>query len=139
MVVCAVHFFCAFGGGAGAGLLEMSSVSGGAIGKKRKKKSKTHRFDSEFVRQVVPHAREGSAKLRACFKCKLVKTEEQWEDYGCLNCNWDTSDFMEETTQDFSGMIAMCDPTDSWVAKWQNLTKMSVGVYAKSVSGAPLG
>eukprot|EP01043_Picozoa_sp_COSAG02_P055076 COSAG02_NODE_6333_length_3644_cov_2.512553_2_plen_434_part_00 len=110
------------------------SVMGSAVGKKRKKKSKKLHFDSEFVKQVVPHAREGSAKLRACFKCKLVKTEEQWEDYGCLNCNWDSSDFMEETTQDFGGMIAMCKPEDSWVAKWQGLTKLSIGVYAKSIS-----
>ena len=107
--------------------------------KRRKKKSSKQRFDSEFIRQIVPHARDGSAKLRACFHCKLVKTEEQWEDVGCLNCIWDSSDYMEETTQEFGGMIAMCDPGDSWVAKWQNLTKMSVGVYAKSVSGARLG
>ena len=67
----------------------MSSVSGGAIGKKRKKPSKKQRFDAEFVRRIVPHASEGSAKLRACFKCKLVKTEEQWEEHGCTNCRWD--------------------------------------------------
>ena len=71
----------------------MSSVSGGAIGKKRKKPSKKQRFDADFVRRIVPHASEGSAKLRACFKCKLVKTEEQWEENGCMNCRWDGTAF----------------------------------------------
>ena len=45
---------------------------------------------------------------------------------------------METTTQEFSGMIAMCDPKDSWVAKWQGISRLSVGVYAKTVTGAPL-
>ena len=117
----------------------MSGVAGGAIGKKRKKKSKKRQYDQGFVQSIVPHAREGSKTLRACFKCKLVKTEEQWEESGCINCGFDPNDYLDETTHEFTGMIALCDPEDSWVAKWQGLTKLSVGVYAKAVTGAPLG
>ena len=104
-----------------------------------KRGKKKQQYDREFVKQIVPHATEGSAKLRACFTCKLVKTEEQWEETGCVNCGFDPNDFMDETTHEFTGMIALCDPEDSWVAKWQGLTKLSVGVYAKAVTGGPLG
>ncbi len=55
------------------------------------------------------------------------QTLDQFDDEGCDNCE----DFLhlrgnrdkvfECTSANFDGMIALMDPTDSWVAKWQRL------------------
>ena len=66
---------------------------------------------------------------------------EQFEDNGCNNktiingCSWDGADWPEETSQEFTGMIAIMEPRDSWVAKWQRCTELKPGVYAKTVKG----
>lgn len=39
------------------------------------------------------------------------------------------------TSANFSGMIALCQPDDSWVARWQKLSKKVRGMYAIDVSG----
>ncbi len=39
------------------------------------------------------------------------------------------------TSQVFEGLIALQDPTKSWVAKWQRLDGYVKGVYATKVSG----
>lgn len=39
------------------------------------------------------------------------------------------------TTANFSGMISMCQPDDSWVARWQRITRRVRGMYAIQVSG----
>jgi transcription elongation factor SPT4 len=52
---------------------------------------------------------------------------DQFDEEGCDNCD----DFLhfkgnrdrvfECTSANFDGMIALMDPNDSWVAKWQRL------------------
>jgi len=49
-------------------------------------------------------------ELRACNNC---------DDFLHLKHNRDK--VFECTSANFDGMIAMMDPTDSWVAKWQRL------------------
>ena len=39
------------------------------------------------------------------------------------------------TSQVFEGLIALADPSKSWVAKWQRLDGYVKGVYATKVSG----
>ncbi|CAM9769442.1 unnamed protein product [Ascophyllum nodosum] len=39
------------------------------------------------------------------------------------------------TTTYFSGMIGMIDPSDSWVAKWQQIGGCRSGMYAIEVIG----
>jgi transcription elongation factor SPT4 len=39
------------------------------------------------------------------------------------------------TSQVFEGLIALQDPSKSWVAKWQRLDGYVKGVYATKVSG----
>ncbi len=71
-------------------------------------------------------------KLRACFSCNLIKTEEQVINYiikffesGCENCGekWDKSEAIHKITQNFKGMIAITNPRYSWCAKWLHKSK----------------
>lgn len=66
---------------------------------------------------------------------------EQFHVEGCENCD----DFLhlkdnpervhECTSSNFDGMIALMDPSDSWVARWQRIDNCARGMYAISVSG----
>lgn len=79
--------------------------------------------------------------LRACLVCHLIKHVELFEKKGCDNCEEFISlrhnrDMVQScTTSNFSGMIALCQPDDSWVARWQRLSKLVRGMYAIDVSG----
>lgn len=79
--------------------------------------------------------------LRACLLCHLIKHADQFEKSGCENCEeylgmrQNRDMVMSCTTANFSGMIALCQPDDSWVARWQKLTRRTRGMYAIDVSG----
>lgn len=70
-----------------------------------------------------------------------MKTLDQFDDEGCENCDeflhlrHNRDKVFECTSANFDGMIAMMDPTDSWVSKWQRLEHCARGMYAISVSG----
>ena len=99
-------------------------------------------------------------QLRACLVCSLIKTFDQFESDGCDNCesvlhlkrNRDnvydcTSSNFEVryllschqiiilTSSPPQGMVAACRPEDSWVCRWQRISKFNKGVYAISVQG----
>ena len=115
----------------------MSALGGIAKKKRSKKKRRIGGMSADEQAAIVPRLNEKGAKLRACLRCKLVKTLDQFENNGCNNCNWDGADWPEETSQEFNGMIAIMEPRDSWVAKWQRCTELKPGVYAKTVKGVP--
>ncbi|KAK2166709.1 hypothetical protein NP493_1293g01031 [Ridgeia piscesae] len=79
--------------------------------------------------------------LRACLLCSLIKSFDQFEYDGCENCeeylhmkkNRDA--VYECTSSSFDGMIAVMTPDDSWVSKWQRISRFTRGVYALSVTG----
>lgn len=79
--------------------------------------------------------------LRACLLCHLIKHADQFEKSGCENCEEflglrHSRDLIAScTTQNFSGMIALLQPDDSWVARWQRITRKARGIYAIDVSG----
>lgn len=79
--------------------------------------------------------------LRACLLCHLIKHADQFEKNGCDNCEHclgmrHNHDMVQScTTAVFSGMIAMMEPDDSWVSRWQKLTRKTRGMYAIDVSG----
>uniref|UniRef100_A0A6G1SPN5 Transcription elongation factor SPT4 n=1 Tax=Aceria tosichella TaxID=561515 RepID=A0A6G1SPN5_9ACAR len=84
--------------------------------------------------------------LRACILCHLIKHADQFEKNGCENCEEvlglrHNRDMVAScTSANFSGMIALCQPDDSWVARWQRLSKKVRGMYAIDVSGKlPIG
>lgn len=79
--------------------------------------------------------------LRACLLCHLIKHADQFEKNGCENCEQYLAlkhhrDMITScTTPTFSGMIALCQPDDSWVARWQRISRKVRGMYAIDVSG----
>jgi len=88
---------------------------------------------------TIPESLRG---LRACIVCSLVKTANQFESFGCENCErflmlkGDIEKVHECTSANFDGIIAACDQNDSWVCKWQSIDKKCKGIYALSVSGS---
>ncbi|ESQ40816.1 hypothetical protein EUTSA_v10015347mg, partial [Eutrema salsugineum] len=62
-------------------------------------------------------------ELRACLRCRLVKTYDQFRDSGCENCPFfkieeDPERIVDVTTPNFNGTICMMDPRRSWAARW---------------------
>lgn len=79
--------------------------------------------------------------LRACLLCHLIKQADQFDKNGCENCEEylgmkHNRDLVNTcTTSNYSGMIGLTQPSDSWVARWQRINKKEQGIYAISVSG----
>ncbi|KAI9492547.1 Spt4/RpoE2 zinc finger-domain-containing protein [Zychaea mexicana] len=88
--------------------------------------------------QVLPTEKK---QLRACLLCSLVKTASQFRANGCENCDdllrmRDYPDRVAEcTSSKFEGVIALMQPPESWVARWQRIDKFTRGVYAIRVYG----
>lgn len=87
--------------------------------------------------EIVPN---GEKHLRACLRCKLLKTFEQFADSGCENCpeldlQNNGEKINQHTTSAFEGVVAMMQPEASWVARYQRLTTKVPGVYAIAVTG----
>lgn len=79
-------------------------------------------------------------KLRACMRCNLVKTSEQFFGSGCENCPFlnmeqDNERVHSCTTAAFSGIICLTKPHETWAGKWVRVAKQKPGVYAISVTG----
>ncbi|KAJ4389109.1 transcription elongation factor spt4 [Gnomoniopsis sp. IMI 355080] len=78
---------------------------------------------------------------RACMVCSIVLPKTEFKRNGCPNCE----DYLhlsgnEEaielcTSNVYEGLIAMGDPSKSWVAKWQRIDKYRPGTYATKVMG----
>jgi transcription elongation factor SPT4 len=78
---------------------------------------------------------------RACLRCGLVKCFDQFYQDGCENCPFlelaDRQDRVGScTTSDFGGIVAMMKPDESWLARWEGISKSLPGVYAKEMTGA---
>ena len=74
--------------------------------------------------EYVPDEMRG---LFACLECGLILSRSQWaslKDY-CPNCKQVTSN-----SDDFGGMVALMQPKESWVAKWNRFTRYVPGNYA---------
>ena len=79
--------------------------------------------------------------LRACLKCALVKTMDQFVETGCENCpelgmTGKRNRVEECTSTSFEGLIALTDANRSWVARYQDLKGVN-GLYAVAVYGDP--
>ena len=63
--------------------------------------------------------------LRACMLCSLIQTSADFKRHGCPNCDevlqlrGSLDRVQMYTTNQFEGVIAVIDPEQSWVARWQ--------------------
>ncbi|KAF3000897.1 hypothetical protein E8E13_008089 [Curvularia kusanoi] len=79
--------------------------------------------------------------LRACMVCSIVRTEAQFKNGGCPNCEdflelANNSNNIEDCTSSvFEGCITVADTSRSWVARFQRLEGYVAGVYATQVEG----
>lgn len=92
---------------------------------------------AELGEAVVP---DHLKHMRACKRCGILKTVNQFVDQGCENCPFlamaeDSAQVNRCTTPFFEGIAAVMDPRDSWAAKWIRVDAYLPGVYAIVVTG----
>ena len=123
--------------------------------KKRKEKQKSVGFFFEVIERVSLTSRhmankpqtlkpnpptramvipESTKNLRACLRCHILKTREQFIQEGCSNCVFfdaETNAREREvivdkyTTASFKGVVAMITPGNGWVSRWQEIPGLS--------------
>lgn len=96
--------------------------------------------DEEPEIDFVALPEDPKAQLRACLRCTLIKSFDQFVDEGCENCPFmhlkdDQRRVQECTTPYFEGMVAMMQPESSWVSQWQRIQDFYPGLYAVLVTG----
>ena len=75
---------------------------------------------------------DGLKKLRACFVCHLIKTENQFRKEGCDNCLYFkhiNHSYPDYTSPNFEGLVSVIDPEISWVARHLNVHRLLPGTY----------
>ncbi|KAJ9078159.1 transcription elongation factor spt4 [Entomophthora muscae] len=80
-------------------------------------------------------------QLRACLLCALVKNAAQFRTEGCDNCEdvlkmrGRFNRVNECTSSNYQGMLASCNPPQSWVCKFLRIERFEPGIYALKVYG----
>jgi transcription elongation factor SPT4 len=89
-------------------------------------------FDLVHESQASPiiMSRRPQKDFRACLLCSIVLTLREFVDSGCPNCQDLMSSAHDGTTSNWEGSIALINPNESWVSKWQGLTNYVPGLYA---------
>ncbi|KAI0366227.1 transcription initiation protein spt4 [Pilatotrama ljubarskyi] len=92
------------------------------------------------VQAAIP-SQPRAKQLRACLLCSIIQTPADFRKHGCPNCEelMQMKGYPDRiqacTTTHFEGAIAVINPEDSWVARWQRTSKYVRGMYAVRVKG----
>lgn len=102
-----------------------------------KGKAKGH-YTPLTMSPTAPPPQEFNKHTRACLRCKLVKTFDQFLTDGCENCDTlnlknNTELVSQSTTNEYSGVISLIDPKASWASKWLRLGQSKPGCYALEI------
>mmetsp|Transcript_26088 Transcript_26088/g.59393 ORF Transcript_26088/g.59393 Transcript_26088/m.59393 type:complete len:249 (-) Transcript_26088:75-821(-) len=96
--------------------------------------------DPDTIAQIRQYAPNGTNRLRACIRCRLIMTKEQFIQYGCPTCR-DVLHMQEEegrvlacTSSNFQGFISSIRP-GAFVSRFNGLDKRLPGCYALTVQG----
>jgi RNA polymerase subunit RPABC4/transcription elongation factor Spt4 len=94
--------------------------------------NRNHFKKNRFVchRDTPTMSRRPQKDLRACLLCSIVLPLKEFVDTGCPNCQDLMSSAHDGTTSNWEGSIALINPNESWVSKWQGLTNYVQGLYA---------
>eukprot|EP00933_Yihiella_yeosuensis_P021239 TRINITY_DN1685_c0_g1_i1.p1 TRINITY_DN1685_c0_g1~~TRINITY_DN1685_c0_g1_i1.p1 ORF type:complete len:191 (-),score=45.93 TRINITY_DN1685_c0_g1_i1:273-845(-) len=92
--------------------------------------------DLDAVKQHLP---DGMKNLRACLKCRLILTKEQYFQTGCPNCpdlqmTESESRVSACTTMHFQGMMSLVLP-GAFASRFTGLQDSHPGCYALTVKG----
>ncbi|CDO64730.1 transcription elongation factor SPT4, putative [Plasmodium reichenowi] len=117
---------------------------------KGRKKSDLKKIDDSFVEEINKDSPKKSRsglqedkallKLRACLSCRMLKSESEFYQNGCINCKFlqlagDRHRIHDCTTENFNGFMAITTPNKSWMAQYNDLSKYAPGFYALQVIG----
>ncbi|KAK6909529.1 transcription elongation factor SPT4 [Kwoniella sp. B9012] len=92
---------------------------------------------------MPPKGGSRKTELRACLICSVLQSTNDFLTQGCPNCEeilemrGSAERVAECTSVTYDGMIAMMEPSESWVARWQRIDKKMRGIYAVRVTGRP--
>jgi len=92
--------------------------------------------DSESNQDALYTSPRDLKKLRACYRCHLIKTEKQFNDEGCDNCPFFKANrylAYDYTSGNFEGLISVIDTYKSWISRYLNLSKFVPGCYALKI------
>jgi len=103
--------------------------------------SATTKEEEEFDPKMAYIPPNQQRHMRACMVCSIVRTQQQFVQQGCPNCDTflelvgNLEAIQDCTSQVFDGLITVTDTSKSWVARWQRLEGYVPGVYAVQVEG----
>ena len=87
-------------------------------------------FHPNLPQSPILMSRHPQRYFRACLLCSIVLPIKDFVDNGCPNCQDLMSSAHDGTTSNYEGTVALINPADSWVSKWQGLTNYVPGLYA---------
>jgi len=87
----------------------------------------------------LQHDSQSNGSTDTCF-FSPPSPSQKFKQNGCPNCEQLLQNLGHDVIEDitshvFEGLIALREPTKSWVARWQRIEKCEKGVYAVKVSG----